>query len=80
MNTIKLPPDLPDIDKLIDTAIETGGETNRFDFKEVLDLGTDEHKVRLVRAIGAFGNTDEGGFVLIGIAKLRTYEERKRDG
>lgn len=72
MNTIKLPPDLPDLDRLIDTAIETGGETNRFDFKEVIDLRTDEYKIRLVRAIGAFGNTDEGGFVLIGIADDRT--------
>jgi hypothetical protein len=71
LKTIKLPPDLPDIDKLIDTAIETGGETDRFDFKAVLDLRTDEHKARLVRAIGAFGNTDEGGFILIGIANDR---------
>lgn len=72
MNIIKLPPELPDLDKLIDTAIETGGETNRFDFKEVIDLRTDEHKIRLVRAFGSFGNTDEGGFVLIGIANNRT--------
>ena len=71
MNKINLPPDLPDIDKLVDTAIETGGETDRFDFKEILDLRTDEHKLRLVRAIGAFGNTEEGGFVLIGIADDR---------
>jgi hypothetical protein len=72
VNTIKLPPELPNLDKLIDIAIETGGETNRFDFKEVIDLRTDEHKIRLVRAIGSFGNTDEGGFVFIGIADDRT--------
>ena len=72
MNTIKLPPELPNLDKLIDIAIETGGETNRFDFKEVIDLKIDEHKIRLVRAIGSFGNTDEGGFVFIGISDDRT--------
>ncbi len=71
MNVIKLPPALPDLDKLIDIAIETGGETDRFDFKEVIDLRTEAHKVRLIRAIGAFGNTDEGGFVLIGISNDR---------
>jgi hypothetical protein len=71
MVTITLPPVLPNLDKLIDTAIETGGETDRFDFKEIIDLGRDEHKVRLVRSIGAFGNTDEGGFVLIGITNDR---------
>ena len=65
VNTIKLPPELPNLDKLIDIAIETGGETNRFDFKEVIDFRIDEHKIRLVRAIGSFGNTDEGGFVFI---------------
>ncbi len=72
MKKIKLPPVLPDLDKLIDTAINTGAETDRFDFKEVIDLRVDEHKVRLVRAIGAFGNTDDGGFVLIGIANDRS--------
>ena len=71
MVRITLPPVLPNLDKLIDTAIETGGETDRFDFKEIIDLGRDEHKVRLVRSIGAFGNTDEGGFVLIGITNDR---------
>jgi len=68
MNVIKLPPTLPDLDKLIDIAIETGGETDRFDFKEIIDLRNDVHKVRLIRAIGAFANTDEGGFILIGIS------------
>ena len=66
-----LPPVLPDLDKLIDSAIETGGETDRFDFKEIIDLDKDEHKVRLIRAVGAFGNTDQGGFVLIGISDDR---------
>ena len=68
---VTLPPVLPDLDKLIDTAIETGGETDRFDFKEIIDLSKDEHKIRLVRSIGAFGNTDEGGFILIGISNDR---------
>ena len=71
MVTIKLPPVLPDLDKLIDTAIETGGETDRFDFKEIIDLGRDEHKVRLIRSIGSFGNTDQGGYILIGITNNR---------
>ena len=71
MNVLKLPPALPDLDKLIDIAIETGGETDRFDFKEIIDLRADAHKVRLIRGIGAFGNTDEGGFVLIGISNDR---------
>jgi hypothetical protein len=71
MNIVDLPPTLPDLDTLIDTAVATAGETNRFDFKEVLDLAKDEHKLRLVRAVGAFGNTDEGGFVLIGISDDR---------
>ncbi len=66
-----LPPVFPGLDNLIDSAIETGGETDRFDFKEIIDLDKDEHKVRLIRAIGAFGNTDEGGFVLIGISDDR---------
>ena len=71
MNVLKLPPALPNLDKLIDIALETGGETDRFDFKEIIDLRTDAHKVRLIRAIGAFGNTDDGGFVLIGISDDR---------
>lgn len=66
-----LPPVRPDLDVLLDIALSTGGESNRFDFKESLDLSTDEHRIRLVKAIGAFGNTDEGGFVLIGISDDR---------
>jgi len=50
----------PNLDLLLDTALRTGGETERFDFKELLNLALDEHKVRLVRAVGAFANTDEG--------------------
>lgn len=66
-----LPPVRADLDVLLDTALSTGGETERFDFKELLDLSQDEHKLRLVRAIGAFTNTDEGGFVLVGISDDR---------
>jgi hypothetical protein len=71
MTAISLPPIKPDLDKLLDAALETAGETDRFDFKEVLDLTVDEHKIRLVRAVGAFSNTDEGGFLLIGISDDR---------
>lgn len=66
-----LPPVRPDLDVLLDIALGTAGESNRFDFKQSIDLSSDEHRVRLVRAIGAFGNTDEGGFVLIGISDDR---------
>jgi hypothetical protein len=66
-----LPPVKPHLDLLLDTALRTGGETERFDFKELLNLALDEHKVRLVRAVGAFANTDEGGFILIGISDDR---------
>jgi Putative DNA-binding domain len=66
-----LPPVKPDLDVLVETALATGGETDRFDFKELLNLASDEHKVRLVKAIGAFGNTDDGGFVLVGISDDR---------
>lgn len=71
MTTVSLPPVKPDLDVLLDAALRTGGETNRFDFKETLDLGLDDHKVRLVRAIGAFANTDDGGFLLIGVSDDR---------
>lgn len=37
----------------------------------VLDLGSPEHKVRLLRAIGAFGNTDKGGYIIVGISDDR---------
>jgi hypothetical protein len=65
------PPVRPNLDVLVETALATGGETDRFDFKELLDLSSDEHKVRLVKAIGAFGNTNDGGFVLLGISDDR---------
>ncbi|MFH0964026.1 MAG: ATP-binding protein [Planctomycetota bacterium] len=71
MPQISLPPVCPDPDKLLDTALETGGETERFDFKELLDLDNEEHKLRLLRSIGAFGNTEEGGFLFIGVSNDR---------
>jgi hypothetical protein len=71
MNAVSLPPIRPDLEVLLDTALRTGGETSRFDFKETLDLALDEHKVRLVRAVAAFANTDEGGFLLIGVSDDR---------
>jgi Putative DNA-binding domain len=66
-----LRPVKPNLDVLVQTALATGGETDRFDFKELLNLASDEHKVRLVKAIGAFGNTNDGGFVLVGISDDR---------
>lgn len=66
------PPDIrPDLDILLDAALKTGGETSGFDFKEQLDLGIGEHRVKLVRAIGAFGNTDRGGHIFIGVSDDR---------
>jgi hypothetical protein len=66
-----LPPVMADLDTIVETAIRTGGETDRFDFKESLDPDNDEHKIRLVRAVGAFGNTDDGGYILLGISDAR---------
>src|SRR5690348_12771654 len=67
MTEARLPPTRPDLDTLLDAALKIGGELDAFDFKELLDLRMEEHKVRLLRAIGAFGNTDGGGHLFIGI-------------
>lgn len=72
MSDVHLPPTRPDLDTLVDAALKVGGERDVFDFKELLDIRTDEHKIRLLRAIGAFGNTDGGGHLLIGIRDDRT--------
>lgn len=67
MAVTELPPVRPDLDTLLDAALKTGGETDAFDFKELLQLRLEEHRIRLVRAVGAFGNTDAGGHIWIGI-------------
>lgn len=66
------PPTRPDLDVVLTTALQTAAETSRYDFKEKLDLRVDEHKHKLVRAVGGFTNTDEGGFLIIGVADDRT--------
>lgn len=71
MTDVSLPPGRADLEILVTTALAIGGESHRFDFKESLDLSNEEHKLRLVRAAGAFGNTDEGGFILVGISDDR---------
>lgn len=71
MPSPSLLPVRPDLNNLIDIALATGGETDRFDFKELLDLTRDDHKLRLTKAIAAFANTDEGGYVLVGISDDR---------
>jgi Putative DNA-binding domain len=60
------------LDELIDLALQTGGETAAFDFKEQLNFtGNGEHKLKLLKAIGAFGNTDHGGHIFVGISDAR---------
>jgi|GEM_PF-3183514 len=60
------------LDTLLDLALQIGGETDGFDFKELLDFRRNgEHKVRLLKAIGAFGNTDKGGHIIIGVTDDR---------
>src|SRR6266481_1994185 len=71
MTVAQLPPIRPDLDTLLDAALKVGGEPDAFDFKELLDTRNDEHKIRLLRAIGAFGNTDVGGHLFIGISNDR---------
>jgi hypothetical protein len=69
---MSLPPDRPNLDVLLDRALQTGGETDGFDFKELLDFRSNaEHKIKLLKAIGAFGNTDNGGHVIIGVSNDR---------
>ena len=72
MTEVQLPPIRPDLNILLDAALSLGGEPDAFDFKETLDPRTEEHKIRLLRAIGAFGNTDGGGHLFIGIRNDRT--------
>lgn len=60
-----------DLQNLLDAALAVGGETSSFDFKEQLDLRKEDHKIRLVKAIGAFANTDAGGHIWIGISDAR---------
>jgi len=69
--TPQIPPTRPDLDTLLDMAIATGGETDRFELKEHLDLGNPEHQLRLVRAVASFANTDSGGFLVIGVSNDR---------
>ena len=69
---MNLPHNRPNLDTLLDRALEVGGETDGFDFKEQLDfLRNGEHKIKLLKAIGAFGNTDNGGHVIIGVSDGR---------
>lgn len=72
MRTLELKPVRPELETLLDTALATGGESESFDFKEVLDIRTEEHRIRLVRAVAAFGNTDAGGHLWIGVSDDRT--------
>jgi hypothetical protein len=60
-----------DLQHLLDAALGVGGETSAFEFKEQLDIQRDDHKIRLVKAIGAFANTDAGGHIWIGISDSR---------
>jgi hypothetical protein len=61
-----------DLEQLLEHALATGGETARFDFKELLDFASNgEHKLKLLKAIGAFCNTDHGGCLIIGISDDR---------
>ena len=67
--------DRPNLDTLLDRALQTGGETDGFDFKELLDFQKNgEHKIRLLKAIGAFSNTDNGGHIIIGVSDDRTIK------
>lgn len=69
---MNLPAPRPNLDNLLDRALQTGGETDGFDFKEQLDFQKNgEHKIRLLKAIGAFGNTDNGGHIIIGVSDDR---------
>jgi hypothetical protein len=70
--TDKLPLVRPDLGTLLQAALQVGGETDGFDFKEILDIRHDEHKIRLVKAVAAFGNTDAGGYIWIGVKDDRT--------
>jgi hypothetical protein len=46
----------PNLDVLLDRALQTGGETDGFDFKEQLDFRNNpEHKIKLLKALGALG-------------------------
>jgi hypothetical protein len=71
MKDAKLDPVRPELNTLLDAAMQTGGETHAFDFKELLDVRDDAHRIRLVRAVAAFGNTDAGGHIWIGITDDR---------
>lgn len=72
---MNLPTARPNLDTLLDRALQTGGETDGFDFKEALDFRSNgEHKLRLLKAIGAFGNTDNGGHIIIGVSDDRTVK------
>lgn len=72
---MNLPTARPNLDTLLDRAVQTGGETDAFDFKEALDFRANaEHKIRLLKAIGAFGNTDNGGHIFIGVSDDRTIK------
>lgn len=69
---MSLTPERPSIDLLLDRALQVGGETDGFDFKEQLDFrNNQEHKIKLLKANGAFGNTDNGGHVIIGVSNDR---------
>jgi hypothetical protein len=69
---VNLPSARPNLDTLLDRALQIGGETDSFDFKELLDFQKiGEHKIRLLKAIGAFGNTDNGGHIIIGVSDDR---------
>jgi len=61
-----------DLDLLLDRALQTGGETRAFDFKETLDYQKNgEHKIKLLKAIGSFYNTEDGGHIIIGVTNAR---------
>ena len=64
--------ELPNLDTVLDRALQAGGETDLFDFKELLDFRrSGEHKIKLLKAVGSFHNTDKGGHIIIGVTNDR---------
>lgn len=62
----------PDLDRVLNAALAIGNENVDFDFKLTLDPDDPEHKLKLVRAIAAFTNTDRGGHLILGVDDNRT--------
>ncbi len=56
-----------DHNNIIKSALATGSESGRFDFKEILDPTDSKHKITLVKMITSFANTEQGGYLIVGI-------------